>query len=123
MYQPIVPKKVQPQHTIIQDSTSKNSQKEREVFETIPIEQRWDFVVHYHDQHSEIMEPDLGKRLQLLVSARDNQTAMESDDSAGTLIYYPRKAGLGNTVTALANVLFLSIASNRRFFGSFKQIT
>lgn len=84
----------------------------------VPIEKRWDYVKNYHIHHSLVEESDLEKRLNLLIKSRDNQTRMGKDPSSKVLVYYPRTAGLGNTVTALADVLLLAIASNRRFLGN-----
>ena len=93
----------------------KEKEKKRDSIDIIPLEERWSFIVDYHKQHSSISESELQERFQLLLSARNNQTKMESDPSAKYLIYYPRQAGIGNTLLALAHVLLLSIASNRRF--------
>ena len=74
-------------------------------------------MINYHHSHSEVMDDELEKRYQLLINARDNQTKMEGDSSAKNIIFYHRKAGLGNTITALADVFLLSLLSNRRFYG------
>ena len=95
----------------------KGEEKQRDSIDIIPLEERWSFVVDYHKQHSSISESELQERFQLLLSARNNQTKMEDDPAAKYLIYYPRQAGIGNTLLALAHVLLLSIASNRRFLG------
>lgn len=97
------------------DKVEQNNVKESPY---VPLEKRWDYVKNYHMHHSVVEESDLEKRFNLLIKSRDNQTQLEKDPSSKVLIYYPRKAGLGNTVTALADVLLLAIASNRRFLGN-----
>ena len=92
-------------------------EEEEKPIQIIPLEDRWNYVINYHHSHSEIMDDELEKRYQLLINSRDNQTKMEGDSSAKNIIFYHRKAGLGNTITALADVFLLSLLSNRRFYG------
>lgn len=90
----------------------------KEVIEIIPFDKRWDFAVEYHKQHTELDDDELQKRYEFIMACRQKQIEMENDPNAKTIIYYPRKAGLGNTVSSLANILLLAMMSNRRFYST-----
>lgn len=81
----------------------------------VPLEERWNATVAYHHSHSVVSNERLSRRFELLKRCRDFQESMAINNETRYLFYWPYKAGIGNTLTAMSDVLLLSIYTGRKF--------
>ena len=104
-------------------SSRKRSPEERDPLDStvpfVPLEERWNATVAYHHSHSVVSDERLARRFELLKRCRDLQESMTINNETRYLFYWPYKAGIGNTLTAMSDVLLLSIYTGRKFMCSF----
>ena len=84
----------------------------------VKLEDRWNWTVSYHRRHSYVSDSRLSLRYALLKRCRDAQESIVMDDSTQYLFYWPFKAGIGNTLSALSEVMLLAMYTGRKFLRS-----
>ena len=81
---------------------------------TFSLEEKYPFVLDYHHNHTNVPDKMIRERFSFL-----QQTAAElnapPDDDTRFIVYFPSKAGLGNTLAAWGEALLLAMASKRHF--------
>lgn len=81
---------------------------------TFSLEEKYPFILDYHHNHTNVPDKMIRERFSFL-----QQTAAElnapPDDDTRFIVYFPSKAGLGNTLAAWGEALLLAMASKRHF--------
>ena len=84
----------------------------------VRLEDRWNWTVAYHHRHSFVSDNRLSLRYSLLKRCRDAQESIALDENTQYLFYWPFKAGIGNTLSALSEVMLLAMYTGRKFLRS-----
>ena len=81
----------------------------------VQLEDRWNWTVSYHHSHSYVSDNRLSLRYSLLKRCRDEQESIGIDDNTKYILYWPFKAGIGNTLSAMSEVMLLAMYTGRKF--------
>ena len=75
----------------------------------------WPFVIDYHHNHTHVTDVSIRKQYEFLHTISTKLNRAPRTESSKYIIFYPSKAGLGNTVAAWSEALLLSMYSQRFF--------
>lgn len=82
---------------------------------TRSLEDMWPFVIDYHHNHTHVTDASIGKQYSFLHSLSMKQNRSPRTDSSKYIVFFPNKAGLGNTLSAWSEALLLAMYSQRFF--------
>ena len=81
---------------------------------TFSLEEKRPFVLDYHHNHTTVPDEMIDKRFSFLQQIAGELNSPPDDDTR-FIVYFPSKAGLGNTIAAWGEALLLTMASKRHF--------
>ena len=82
---------------------------------TRSLDDVWPFVIDYHHNHTHVTDVGIRKQYEFLHTISTKLNRAPRTESSKYIVFYPSKAGLGNTLAAWSEALLLTMYSQRFF--------